>query len=188
MLTPEGLFFAPGVRFRDLDVNDREALANALASRAERWFFEPAESVASSAPFASGIVTVCFIDAAAEFAGMTMVDWLQSAVPDTLARDPRRNGKSIAVSFQEDVRNGLVHHARLSRGAEFSTELERPMLIIGNVLVVNPILLLAALRARWESFLEDVRSDPHVHEAAARQLVRVFSADFEADARWRGPA
>ena len=145
MLTPDGLFFAPGVRFKNLDVNDASALANALAARAQTWFFEPARCIATSSPFASGIIVACFIDAAAEFTGMKMTDWLCEAVPSSAERDPRRGKRTIADSFEEDVRNGLVHHARLNRGAEFSLALEQPMAVVDSVLIVNPLGLLDAV-------------------------------------------
>ncbi len=48
MLTPDGLFFAPGIRFKDLNVNSAQALADALAARAQDWFFGPAWNVAAS--------------------------------------------------------------------------------------------------------------------------------------------
>lgn len=147
MLTPEGLFFAPGVRFKDLKVNDPHALTDALAGRAEHWFFGPARNIVASSPFASGIVVVCFIDAAAEFAGTKMVQWLCEAVPSCAEKDPRRDKKTVADSFEEDVRNGLVHHARLSRGTEFSLDLDQPMAVVGSGDPQNS-------RSEWTDFPE----------------------------------
>lgn len=123
MLTPNGLFFAPGIRFRELQLDDPNALASALAKRSECWFLEPAAEVANHSPFAAGIILVCFIDSAAEFSGLRFVQWLIEAVPSTGNQDRRRGGKMIADSFEEDVRHGLVHHTRLNRGAEFSLDL-----------------------------------------------------------------
>lgn len=184
MLTPNGLFFAPGVRFKSLDVNDASALADALAARAENWFFGPARCVATSSPFASGIIVACFIDAAAEFAGMKMAKWLCEAVPSSTEVDPRRDKRTIADSFEEDVRNGLVHHARLNRGAEFSLDLEQPMAVVGSVLIVNPLRLLEAVEARWRRTLDSVRSNSEIHQRTAKEVRRVFRADFEADKGW----
>lgn len=91
MLNPDGLFFAPNVRFKELSLSDPQALANALAERAKEWFFRPAEDIAASSPFASGIIVVCFMDSAAEFAGTNMTQWLCEAVPTSAQRDPRRD-------------------------------------------------------------------------------------------------
>jgi hypothetical protein len=184
MLTPKGIFFAPHIRFNELNLKDAQALADALCARAERWFFGPAEDIAASSPFASGIVAVCFMDAAAEFEGTTMTQWLREAVPSTAQVDPRRSKKSIADSFEEDVRHGLVHHARLSRGAEFSLDLDQAVALVGSVLVVNPRELLAAIRARWQHFIDRVRLDSHTHQSTADRIARIFRADFEADAAW----
>jgi len=87
MLTPKGLFFAPEVRFKDLMLDDPHAFADALAARAEYWFFRPARTIAASSPFAAGIVVACFIDAAVEFAGQDAVRWLHDAVPSSAERD-----------------------------------------------------------------------------------------------------
>jgi len=169
MLTPKGLFFAPNVRFKDLRVNDPNALADALAERAEHWFFRPARTIAGSSPFAAGIVVVCFVDAAAEFTGKDTVEWLHEAVPDSAGKDARRDQKTIAESFKEDVRNGLVHHARLNRGAEFSLDIEQ---------------LLTAVQAEWQRFIARIASEPAIHQSTAERVARVFRVDFDADAAW----
>jgi hypothetical protein len=184
MLTPKGLFFAPNVRFKDLRVNDPNALADALAERAEHWFFRPARTIAGSSPFAAGIVVVCFVDAAAEFTGKDTVEWLHEAVPDSAGKDARRDQKTIAESFKEDVRNGLVHHARLNRGAEFSLDIEQPMAVVGSVLIVNPERLLTAVQAEWQRFIARIASEPAIHQSTAERVARVFRVDFDADAAW----
>jgi hypothetical protein len=185
MLTPDGLFFAPGIRFKALRVDDPAALADALSARAHCWFFAPARQVASASPFAAGIIVSCFIDAAAEFEGTTLAEWLREAVPGTGDRDPRRENKTKADSFEEDVRHGLVHHARLNRGAEFSLDLEGSLEVIGSVLVVNPLELLKSVSARWDKTLLAVVSNADFHRRIADQIRRVFKADFLADEAWR---
>ena len=185
MLTPDGLFFAPGIRFKALRVDDPQALADALAARAQCWFFAPASQVAPVSPFAAGIIVSCFIDAAAEFEGTTLAEWLREAVPATGDRDPRRGNKTVADSFEGDVRRGLVHHARLNRGAEFSLDLETPLEIIRAVLVVNPLELLKSVAARWDKTLRAVVSNSDFHRRIADQIQRVFKADFLADEAWR---
>lgn len=184
MLTPKGLFFAPGIRFKALDVNNPDALAEALAERITRWFFAPARQIARSSPFASGIVVACVMDAAAQLEGVNLADWLRRAVPSSADVDSRRGNKTIADSFEEDVRHGLVHSARLSRGAEFSLDLEQPLAVIGSVLVVNPLELLGAVETRWQVTISDIRSNPQIHRRTADHIQRVFSADFMADATW----
>ncbi|MDT3779173.1 hypothetical protein PJI16_16530 [Nitrospira sp. MA-1] len=184
MRTPDGLFFAPGLRFKDLDIQDSNALANSLTARAEKWFFDPAKLIANSSPFASGVIVVCFIDSAAKFSGMKMPEWLCEAVTNCAKRDPRGNNRTIAVSFKEDVRNGLVHHSRLNRGAEFSLDLEKPLEVVGSVLIVNPLLLLDAVEVRWQRTLDGIRSNSETHQRVAKEVQRVFKVDFQADEAW----
>lgn len=114
MRTPDGIFFAPGIRFKELNLESSERLADALHLRSAKWFLQPAATLVESSAFASGVVLTCFVDAAAEFAGVGFVEWFKAAVPDSASRDPRRTEKTFADSVYEDVRNGLVHHARLS--------------------------------------------------------------------------
>ncbi|PYR17489.1 MAG: hypothetical protein DMF94_23515 [Acidobacteria bacterium] len=167
-----------------MDVDDARALADALAWRAQKWFFAPASQISASSPFASGIVVACFIEAAAEFEGTTLGDWLREAVPSSAESDPRRGDKAIADSFVEDVRHGLVHHARLNRGAEFSLDIEQPMTVLGSVLVVNPLELLRSVEVRWQMTLHNIRENLEFHHRTASQIRRVFKADFEADEVW----
>lgn len=184
MRTPDGLFFAPGLRFKDLDLDDSTALADALDARARSWFLEPARRVAQMSPFASGVIICCFIDAAAEFEGIGIADWVRGVVAGTGRQDPRRTNKTIADSFEEDVRHGLVHHGRLNRGAEFSLDLETPMEIVDSVLVVNPLQLVEAVEAAWQVTLGRIRSNAEVHDRIRKQVRRVFRVDFEADQTW----
>lgn len=184
MLTPNGLFFAPGTRFKDLQIEDPGSFAGALAARADDWFFKPATTVATQSPFAAGIIVVCFIDAAAQLTNRDFVEWLAEAVPETANDDPRRTDRSIAESFKEDVRHGLVHHARLNRGAEFSLDLDKSIAVVDSVLIVNPQRLLDMVRGKWNECLDRMRVDPSVHRTIAAQVRRAFKADFDADATW----
>ncbi|MGE0445700.1 MAG: hypothetical protein AB7P99_10765 [Vicinamibacterales bacterium] len=185
MKSPDGLFFAPGIRFRDLDLDDSRALAHALAVRADSWFFTPAEAIADQSAFASGIILVCFIDAAANFMGVEFSEWLHSAIPETRSVDPRHTKRTIAESFYDDVRNGLVHHARLNRGAEFSLDLESAIALVDSVLVVNPRELLPAIQRQWAGFLRSLEIEPDLHAKVKNHVGRVFRVDFEADRHWQ---
>lgn len=184
MRTPDGLFFAPGLRFKDLNLDDATALADALRDRAQAWFFKPARHVGGSSPFAAGVVVVCFIDAAATLEGTEFAEWIHGALPNSANADPRRLNKTVAESFEEDVRHGLVHHARLNRGAEFSLDSESALEIIQSVLVINPLQLLDVVETRWEKTLARLCSEPDVHRSIRDEIRRVFRVDFEADAAW----
>lgn len=184
MRKPAGIFFAPSFRFRDLNLKDGKALSYALNERTSEWFLEPARSVGKSSPFAAGIIVTSFIEAAARYEQVCPVVWLHQALPSSAARDPRRTGKSVAESFVEDVRNGLVHHNRLNRGAEFTLESDEALLVTERVLIVNPLSLLDAVQERWKKTLVEIESDPNVCERVAKEISRVFRADFEADERW----
>ena len=115
---------------------------------------------------------------------MRYADWIRKAVPDSRRVDPRRTTKTIADSFKEDVRNGLVHHARLNRGAEFSLDLEQSMDVVDSVLVVNPLLLLDEVVVAWEATIARVRSEPDFHYCIGERVQRVFRVEFEADQAW----
>jgi len=115
-------------------------VADALQSRAARWFIDPARRLAEDSPFASGLITVCLADAAAEFRGTGFVDWLHHAVPASAAPASRKGNKTVAEPCRDDVRNGLAHHARLNQGAEFSTQSDQPLGVAGGVLIVDPAI------------------------------------------------
>ena len=184
MQKPDGLYFAPNVRFRDLYDADANELADALESRSMNWFLMPAKQIAQTAPFSSGIIVTCFIDAASEIEGINVIDWLKEAVPSSSELDPRRTKKSIADSFYEDVRHGLIHHSRLSRGAEFSLDLNSAIEVVNSVLVVNPSILIVDVIKRWEETLSMIRVDEKKHQKFLEEIRKVFRVDFEADETW----
>lgn len=185
MRTPDGLYFAPGIRFRDLDLGSPRATAAALDARVRGWYLDPGDTLVNSAPLAAGIIFTCFIDAMAELSGSNFVDWTAANVPGMSEPDPRRLDKRLAESFYEDVRNGLVHHNRLNRGAEFSTHFNGLVDVINDVLIVNPERLARSAREAWVAFIVNLEENPDLHRSVAQRMQRTFRVDFAADVEWR---
>lgn len=163
MRTPNGLYFAPSIRFKELNLDDPEALAIALDRRIENWYLDPAEKIVRYYPFASGTLLVCFVDYAAGLihgrppTKRDVADLLEEATREFRELDPRRSGKTLAISFVDFVRNGLVHNARLSCGAQFSVDCEATVEVVNGILIVNPNNLVKELRRVWKTLLVAMR-------------------------------
>jgi hypothetical protein len=119
------LYFAPGVRFRDVDVKGA-GLPDQYRERMMGLYVEPAEACAGRGQaFASGVLLVSCIDALARarFSDPKVGDRIKRFAREELKSFPR---EALAVRFYHDFRNGLVHEARIKGEASSRSRSEAP--------------------------------------------------------------
>lgn len=181
-----GLYFAPDVRFSELDLDDPEALAEACRKRINSHFLEPANSlVAADTPFAAGITCIAALDCLAGWTQDGVDDppeWLPLYIPELSQPDPRedRDGP-LAESFWNEVRHGLAHEGRLNRGAQFSTRIEEPVAVVEEVLHVNPAQLLQGVQTAYQKFFQSIEDGGNVFRRFSEELRRIHRRDLEID-------
>src|SRR6185369_11765370 len=108
----ECVFFAPKIRFSDLDV-DSPTIVEHFHSRLNGYYIAPARALSQKDHcFAAVLLLASCIDAIARYALMQKrgnheryVAWLQTAIPSL-------KSKPAATQFYKDFRCGLVHEAR----------------------------------------------------------------------------
>ena len=171
------LYFAPGIRFRDVDMKGT-GLADQYRDRIIGLYVEPAEACAARGQaFAAGVLLVSCVDARAR------VRFSDPRVGDRIKRFARTELKSfpndgLAARFYEDFRNGLVHEARIKEGGQFSLEIGSTVEDLGGLMLINPARLAAELRASIHTYAELLNHDGTARQALADALARDHAKDF----------
>src|SRR5574341_1198917 len=130
------LYFAPGIRFDEVDLDGRR-LPEQFRLRMAGFYLEPAQACAQRGfAFAAGVLLVSCIDALARLrfddkVGKRFKEFTTKALPSFSEGD-------LAERFYDEFRNGLVHEARLKKGAQFSLETEATVQQLDGLLLVNP--------------------------------------------------
>ena len=90
---------------------------------------------------------------------------------------------NIAQRFYDEVRNGLVHEARLKKGAQFTLDPlidETVTTRIGDVLLINPRLLLTEVQDALDSYVELLKRDAHELRLLSASLILDLDKDIRA--------
>ena len=134
------LYFAPGVTFADLNISRGERLPSQFRQRIAGFYLNPAVDLAAkNHAFAAGVLVVCAIDALALFT--TASQSVTGRIIAFCRNIPELAEEDNARIFCESFRHGLVHHARIMDGNEFSDEPKKLAVRHGQHLAVNPLML-----------------------------------------------
>ncbi|MGF2686279.1 hypothetical protein ACQUWM_07265 [Marinobacter sp. DUT-3] len=171
------LYFAPNIRFSQVDLSG-EQLPRQYASRVEGFYLTPAALLADSGHgFASGLLVLTAIDALArlsreeERVGARVKAWLGNELRGL--HNPRQ-----ADALYSEVRNGLVHEARLKAGVEFSLEQET-LVNEGPVVSFNPRILLSEVREALSRLVDQLESDAAARQAFLDRLKEEFVFELQ---------
>jgi hypothetical protein len=153
------LYFAPGLRFDEIDF-DGPRLPSQWAARIVGFYLEPADwCVRMKFAFAAGVLLTTCIDALSR---------AETGSPDVKLRFTSfcRSSlqsfaeESIAARFYAEFRNGLVHEARVRKGAQFSFDFDETVSQSDGVLIINPACLTREVRRALEGFVQRLQRDP----------------------------
>jgi hypothetical protein len=170
------LYFAPGIRFSEVDLNGSK-LPDQFKHRVDWFYVEPAKKYAESRfPFAAGLLLVSCIDALAHLR-------FRKGVRDRFVKFAREELRSfsrdgIAVDFYEDFRNGLVHEGRLKNGGQFSPDIGKTVQQSDGILLVNPKHLAEEVSSALDSYVDLLRRDEAERQKLATTLRKELYEDF----------
>jgi len=185
------LFFAPRVRFEDLDFANLSATISAFEDRVRGFYLEPGLRLADAgAAFGAGVVASVAIDAIARYTtgreevGERICEWLEAnishfRVPDPLGRrrPPQGSVKTLARLFYEDFRNGLVHEGRIKNLGQFALDGRDLVEFDGDAMIVNPRLLLEQIHWAFAHYCGLVLQS----KTDAQSLIQRLRDDFEVE-------
>jgi hypothetical protein len=147
------LYFAPGIRFSEVDL-----LGNTLPlqyeARITGFYLTPARELGESGyAFASGLLVVSCVDALSRLiynrsgVGKRFQKWLVKELQSF-------SDEQVARRFYLDFRNGLVHEGRVKNGGEFSLQQETTVLFEYSIMRVNPLCLLEEVDKSLSRFVK----------------------------------
>ena len=174
----EHLFFAPGVRFADIDVNDQSVI-NHFHSRIEAYYLNPAKTLLKNEDYAfpATLLLASAIDAIARYASkpapnrVRYIGWLQTELPCVSA-------KPLAEQFYDDFRCGLVHEARAKNGCVFTTLTARSVFVEKGIMAINPKYLVQDVSVALDSFCANLKKSPIAFLKFQNELKRDFQHEL----------
>ncbi len=175
MLIDDVLYFAPGIRFDEVDFTG-ERLPGQFRTRIEGFYLQPADlCAAKDAAFAAGVLALACIDAMARLQ-------FRGRVGERFTKFAARELASFklgdrATRLYADFRNGLIHEARIKKGAQFSLQFDETIVELGDALVINPRCLVAEIRDALERYTAQLQQQTE----KLGQLVTALQEDHVED-------
>jgi len=151
------LYFAPGIKFSEVDLNGPK-LPDQFRIRVDEFYLVPAQKcVEAKHAFAAGVLLVSCIDALAymRFGGRAGKRFKRFTREQLLSF----SSDDLANHFYDDFRNGLIHEGRLKKGGQFSLDIKRTVILSDGILIVNPTCLAQETSAALRSYLHLLQTD-----------------------------
>lgn len=177
------LHFAPSIPFRDVDWEGDE-LPEQFWQRIEGFYLEPAECcIQSGFAFAAGLLLVSCIDSLARLkyrrfdrgdVSGRFNDFLKNELSSVFAT------ANLRQRFYDEVRNGLVHEARLKNGAQFTlhSTVEKAVTESADILLVNPEHLLVQVRNSLTTYVRLLQENEHERRLLSASLMLDLEKDI----------
>jgi len=174
----EILYFSPRFRFSEIDFNDAGKLIGAFRDRVEGFYLEPARRLVQAGDaFACGLLCCASMDFLARYQGVggsRITEWLKKNVPEFDEPDPQDGRRTLACRFEVDFRNGLDHEGRIKNLGQFSLDQQTVLRFVDSGMIVNPRLLLEAIRAAFAKYCTHLQSD----QGSLQNLISRLKSDF----------
>jgi hypothetical protein len=178
----DDLFFAPGVRFSEVDLNG-PALAEHYRARIDGFYLDPARlCIRQRYAFAAGLLLVSTIDFMAGFHHSA-----EGLVGRMVGTEFRRFARHRLQSFVsgdltqrlfDDFRNGLSHEGRIKNGGEFSFDPPQTVRHLGGRLCINPAHLLNEVEDALALQIAELKENTVQRAKAVERLRSLFAKEF----------
>lgn len=170
------LYFAPDVRFDQVDLDGRE-LPKQFGQRVAGLYIIPAEECSERGyAFAAGALLVSCIDSLARLRfGAGVGRRFKRFACEELQSF---SNAELAERFYDDFRNGLLHEGRVKEGGQFSFEITSTLQELGGILLVNPKLLAAEVWSALRAYVALLERDAVERAKLAKTLTRDLAKDF----------
>lgn len=186
------LFFAPGIRMRDLDLQHPVALLEAFERRVDGLFLSPVRVLEKCADTEEGALFGAALLIAALVESLARIDnddnaddslirrWLEShlaAFRETVTISGTT--LSLAAVFEERFRNGLAHNGYVASLGRLSRAIDAPVWASGPIVTVNPFALAEAVAIEFKSFGDRLRSGARDIRRFAYHVREQFQQEVE---------
>jgi hypothetical protein len=178
----DDLYFAPGVRFGEVDLVG-PGLAGQYRARIDGFYLAPARLCNEQGyAFAAGLLLVSTIDFMAGLHHSA-----EGLAGRSVGADFRRFARCELRSFDTDelterlydeFRNGLTHEARIKNAGEFSFDWPQTVRLARGRLCINPVWLLREVEAALDRQIAELSQDEAKRAEAAERLRTLFAMEF----------
>jgi hypothetical protein len=178
----DDLFFAPGIRFSEVDLAS-DALADQYRSRIDGFYLAPTGlCIERDHAFAAGLLLVSTIDFMAGLHHSA-----ESLAERSVGADFRRFVRHELQSFHtgdlaqrlyDEFRNGLTHEARIKNAGEFSFDWPQTVRLAGGRLCINPAYLLREVEYALDGQITELIRDDAKRQEEAERLRVLFAKEF----------
>jgi hypothetical protein len=178
----DDLFFAPGVRFDEVDLVG-PGLSEQYRARIEGFYLAPARlCIEQCYAFAAGLLLVSTIDfmAGLHHPAAGLADRSVGADFREFARNNLQSFDTdeLPKRLYDEFRNGLAHEARIKNGGEFCFDWPQTVRLHGGRLCINPDWLLREVEAALDRQIDELRQNETKHKKAAERLRTLFAKEF----------
>ncbi len=174
------LYFAPGIKFSELDLTGT-GIAAQYEARIRGFYLDPAYQLAQlQHVFASGVLLVSCIDALAKLrygkryrnkVGQRFKKWIKEELVSF-------KDTEFAHRFYDDFRNGLVHETRIKNGGEFSLEQKCTANVYYFSLRINPLNLYEEVVTALSRYKQQLISDQAFRDEFISNLRVTFEREL----------
>lgn len=177
MMVGDCLYFAPGIRFVDLDLAG-SGLPRQFQSRMEGFYLCPGERMANEGyAFASCLLAVACIDGLAFFeTGST--DVKRRFRKWCLANLKQLVNDHNADDFYDAFRNGLVHQVSVKRGGVLDLEQHTAIEFREGIPFVNPRRLILEVRRVLMDYVCRMEEQAALRKALEGQIRKTFEIEL----------
>jgi hypothetical protein len=177
MLIKEELYYAPDIRFADLDLSGN-LLPDQFKTRIHGYYLLPAAQACEAGhAFAAGALLVSCIDALARIrsgnkaVGPRFRNWCEQELPSF-------RGNQISIRFYDDFRNGLIHEARIKNGGEFTLESNSTVERKDHILSINPLCLLKEVSVALDRYVALLKQNGNERNSFLQKIVSDFAYEL----------
>lgn len=181
MKVGDHVYFAPGIRFTDLDL-DGPRLPKQYSARIEGYYLTPADRAAKAGDaFAAGLLALTAIDA------MSRLYFGPNRPSRQVKSDFEFFVRGLLPSFSEPMkakilyekyRNGLVHEARLKDGCQFEIGRSTTFDTSGPMPIIDPARLVTEGRAALKQLVSELEVSQQFLAEFAKYLREEFSFEL----------
>ncbi len=171
------LYFAPGIKFAELDLSG-QILPEQFEKRMKGFYLEPAAAmIRNGHAFACGLLLVSCIDALARLHLSTGVgdrfrSWVKAQLQSFASND-------IAHRFYDEFRNGLVHEGRIKNGGQFALDQPETVVIVSRCLSINPKYLADEVNDALHRYVAELKGNTNTRNELLDRIKTDFRHELE---------
>jgi hypothetical protein len=181
------LYFAPGIRFLDMDWDDENSLIDAFFQRVIGYYLSPARKLIDAAEaFGAGVLCVTTIDFMSGIeedstgnVGKRYQRWLVNRIMEFSDPNPDDKTQTLARRFYDEFRNGLVHEGRIKNAGQFAIENGNIIEFEKSSMIVNPYYLQQEIDQALHQYVSELYENNLLAQKFRYTLINRFSEDMK---------